>query len=266
MDKVVIITGGSSGIGKACAFEFGKNGFKVVITGRNAQPLEDAKTQLESAGIQVLALAMDVSKMADNQRMVEQTLQAFGSIDVLINNAGISMRALFKSLQISVIEQLMEINFMGTVYATKCCLPHIIASKGSILGISSIAGIQGLPGRTGYSASKFAVHGFLESLRLELEEDGVHVGIICPGFTASNIRNAALQADGTPQKNSPLEENKLMAAEKVAEAIFQNMVQRAPEVILTTQGKLTVFLKKFFPAFLQKQVLKHFQKEKNSPF
>jgi short-subunit dehydrogenase len=264
-NKVVIITGGSSGIGKALAEVFGKAGGKIVITGRNYENLIRQSRELESMGIEVLAVKADASKEEDNGRMVEETVKKFGRIDVLINNAGISMRALFEEADLSVIRTVMDINFYGAVYATKFCLPHIIKSKGSIVGISSIAGYRGLPGRTGYSASKFAMQGFLESLRTELLKKDVHVLVACPGFTASNIRNTALSKDGTHQGESPREEEKMMTAEEVALKIFSAVKKRKRDLIMTTQGKLTVFLNKWFPAFMDKMVYNHMAKEKDSP-
>jgi short-subunit dehydrogenase len=151
------------------------------------------------------------------------------------------------------------------VYATKYALPHILQTKGSILGISSIAGYRGLPGRTGYSASKFAMHGFLETLRTELLDQGVHVMIACPGFTSSNIRNRALTAQGQVQGESPLEEGKIMSAEEVADRILKATRQRKRDLVMTTQGKLTVFLNKWLPGLTDRLVLNHFKKEKDSP-
>jgi short-subunit dehydrogenase len=159
----------------------------------------------------------------------------------------------------------MDINFYGTVYATKYALPHILQTKGSVLGISSIAGYRGLPGRTGYSASKFAMHGFLETLRTEVLEKGVHVMIACPGFTASNIRNAALTAQGQVQGQSPLDEGNIMSAEEVADRILKATRQRKRDLVMTAQGKLTVFLNKWLPGLTDRLVLKHFKKEKDSP-
>ncbi|MGV3505528.1 MAG: SDR family oxidoreductase [Adhaeribacter sp.] len=264
-NKVVLITGGTSGIGKALAFAFGQAGASVVITGRKQLPLQETAAALASKQIPHLALEADVSREADCARMVNETLARFGRLDILINNAGISMRALFEDLQLEVIRQVMDINFYGTVYATKYALPHILQSKGSILGISSIAGYRGLPGRTGYSASKFAMHGFLESLRTELLDKGVHVMIACPGFTASNIRNAALTATGQVQGESPLDEGKIMSAEEVADRILQATRQRKRDLVMTGQGKLTVFLNKWLPGLTDRLVLNHFKKEKDSP-
>ena len=264
-DKVVLITGGTSGIGKALAFAFGRAGASVVITGRNEENLHATGEALTAQHIENLALVADVSREADCARMVSQTISRFGQLDILINNAGISMRALFQDVDLAVIRQVMDINFYGTVYATKYALPHILQTKGSVLGISSIAGYRGLPGRTGYSASKFAMHGFLETLRTEVLEKGVHVMIACPGFTASNIRNTALTAQGQVQGQSPLDEGKIMSAEEVADRILKATRQRKRDLVMTTQGKLTVFLNKWLPGLTDRLVLKHFKKEKDSP-
>ena len=174
-DKVVIITGGTSGIGKALAFEFGVKGSKIVITGRNQDALHDTAMQLREKGVDVLPVLADVTSADDNRMMADKALATYQRIDVLINNAGISMRAIFEEVDPEVIRKVMDINFYGAVYATKACLREIIRNKGSIVGISSIAGFRGLPARTGYSASKFALNGFLEALRTELLNSGVHV-------------------------------------------------------------------------------------------
>jgi len=264
-DKVVIITGGSSGIGKACAEVFGRNGAKVVITGRNEVNLNGVCDELMKKGIDILGIVADVSIKEHSQKVVEQTLQKFGRIDCLINNAGISMRALFKDMDVDVLERVMNINFYGTVYATKAVLPYIIQNKGSVVGISSIAGYRGLPARTGYSASKFAMQGFLEALRTELLKEHVHVLVACPGFTSSNIRNTALSKDGSAQGESPLEEGKIMSAESVAEEIYKATVRRKRDLILTGQGKMTVFLNKWLPGLMDSVVYNHMAKEKDSP-
>ena len=167
-NNVVLITGGTSGIGRACALEFGRAGARVVITGRDAARLAATAAELAAAGIEHRTVRGDVGIVADADRAVADTIAAFGRLDVLLNNAGLSMRAKFADVDVRVIEQLMQTNFFGTVYVTKAALPHLLASKGTIVGISSIAGYRGLPGRTGYSASKFAMNGFLEALRTEL--------------------------------------------------------------------------------------------------
>jgi dehydrogenase/reductase SDR family protein 7B len=265
-NKVVLITGGSSGIGKACAEVFGQHGSKIVISGRNEQNLIETKDYLSSLDISIHTVVADVSRKEDNELLVQETLKAFGTIDILINNAGISMRALFEDMDVEVLEKVMDINFYGTVYATKAALPHIIKNKGSIIGISSIAGYRGLPARTGYSASKFAMQGFLESLRTELLKKNVHIMVACPGFTSSNIRNTALSKDGTAQGDSPLDEGKIMSAITVANEIYKATVKRQRDLVLTSQGKMTVFLNKWFPSFMDKMVYNHMAKEKDSPF
>lgn len=264
-DKVVIITGGSSGIGKAMAFEFGRQGSRLMITGRNVDELNKAVQEIREAGITVHGFQSDVSKEDDNRRMAEEAIRLFGRIDVLINNAGISMRALFEDVDLEVVKKVMDINFYGVLYATRYCLPEIKKNKGSIVGISSIAGFRGLPGRTGYSASKFALNGFLEVLRTELLKTGVHVLTACPGFTATNIRRRSLTKDGTSQGESPRAEEKMMTAEECARHIYNATVNRKRTLVLTTQGKLAVFLNKWLPGLADKMVYNVMAKEANSP-
>ncbi|MEK6781096.1 MAG: SDR family oxidoreductase [Bacteroidota bacterium] len=264
-DKAVIITGGSSGIGKALAEVFGSYGSQVLITGRDKDELDDAVRKLSIKGIVVHGLQADVSIEADNKMMASEALRLFGKIDILINNAGIGMRALFEELDLDVIRKIMDINFFGMVYATKYCLPEIIKSKGSIVGISSIAGYRGLPARTGYSASKFALNGFLEALRAEVLKDGVHVLTACPGFTATNIRKRALTKNGSVQGESPREEQTMMSAEECAAHIYKATMNRKKILVLTGQGKLTVYLNKRFPGWMDWLVYHELAKEAHAP-
>ena len=264
-DKVVIITGASSGIGKALALEYATRGAHVVMAARNEERLHQAAEEVSASGVKVLAVVTDVSAEADCKNLINKSIEEFGGIDVLINNAGISMRALFADTDLDVIRQLMGINFWGMVYCTKYALPHLLETKGSVVGISSIAGYKGLPGRTGYSASKFAMHGFLETLRIENMKKGLHVLIACPGFTASNIRNTALNEKGMVQGESPRDEGKMMSAEEVARHIANAIAKRKDRLTLTFQGRLTVILNKFFPKFMDKQVYNHMAKEPDSP-
>jgi short-subunit dehydrogenase len=264
-NKVVIITGGSSGIGKALAEKFGREGSKLLITGRKKEELDNAVAQLRAQGITISGFQADVSVEDDNRRMAEEAIRLYGTIDILINNAGISMRALFSEVDLNVVKKVMDINFYGVLYATKYCLPEIEKNKGSVVGISSIAGFRGLPGRTGYSASKFALNGFLEVLRTELLKTGVHVLTACPGFTASNIRKRSLTKDGSQQGESPRNEEKMMTAEECAHHIYMATVKRKRTLILTTQGKLAVFFNKWLPAFADKMVYNVMAKEANAP-
>ncbi len=265
-NKVVIISGASSGIGKALAEEYSKRGFKVVMAARNIDKLEEIASILKQNNSNILTVKTDVSKENQCKQLVEKTIETFGQIDILINNAGISMRALFEELDLKVIKDLMDVNFWGTVYCTKYALPYLLKSQGSVVGVSSIGGYKGLPGRTGYSASKFAIHGFLEVLRIENLKKNLHVMIACPGFTSSNIRNTALGKDGTQQGESPRDESKMMSAEKVAFYIANAIKKRKRSLILTNQGKMTVLLNKFIPYYLDKMVYKHMAKEPGSPF
>ncbi len=264
-NKVIIITGASSGIGKALAFEFGKKGNTIVITGRNPQKLQEAINELEDARIQVKGIVCDSSSESESREMIAEVIDSYKKIDLLINNAGISMRSMFETVQLSVLKQVMDINFWGTVYATHAALPYLKASKGGIIGISSIAGYRGLPVRTGYSASKFAMNGFLEALRTELLETGVHVLIACPGFTASNIRTASLGSNGQVTGETMRDEEKMMSAEEVASEIYQAYSAKKKTLVLTFQGKLTVFLNKWLNGFMDRLVYNTLKKEKDSP-
>lgn len=264
--KVVIITGGGSGIGKACAATFLARGYRVVITGRRMEKLQEVIAEFKGSSEHILALQADVSIEADGKRIIDETLSKFGRIDVLINNAGISMRALFEEMDLSVLKRLMDTNFWGAVYCTKYALPYLLDSKGSVVGISSIAGKKGLPGRSGYSASKFALEGFMETLRIENLKKDLHVLVACPGFTASDIRISSLSADGSAQGESPREENKMMSAQAVAHEITEAVINRKRDLVLTFNGRLTVWLNKFFPALMDKLVYKHMAKEPGSPF
>lgn len=265
-DKVVIVTGASSGIGKAYAEAFAAAGAAVVMAARNAAAMEDIRSALEQKGSRCLVVTADVSREEDCRILVEKTLEVFGRIDILVNNAGISMRSLLADTDIPVIKRLMDVNFWGTVYCTKYALPHLLASRGSVLAVSSIAGYKGLPARCGYSASKFAMQGFMESLRIENLKKGLHVLIVCPGFTASNIRNVALKGDGSAQGETPRDEARMMQPEEVAASTLKAIVKRKNTLILTTQGKMTVLLNKFFPKFMDKMVYNTMAKEPDSPF
>lgn len=265
--KVVIITGGSSGIGYALAGEFGKLGAKLVIAARDESKLEQARVALLEKGIDVISIPCDVSVESNCENVIDSAVKQYGKIDILVNNAGISMRAAFIETDISVLHKLMDINFWGTVYCTKYALPYLLKTKGSIVGIISVAGHIGLPGRTGYSASKFAVRGFLDTLRSEYSNTGLHVLVAAPGFTASNIRNTALTSNGSPQGETPRNESKMMTAETAAHKIVAAVIKRKNSLVLTfLEGKFTVFLNKFFPTLVSRLAYNQMKKEPNSPF
>lgn len=258
-DKVVIVTGASMGIGKALATDAYHRGAKIAVCARNFQQLIDTYSDIPETHI--FKFKLDVTDEKECYAFVAQTLNKFGRIDILHNNAGMSMRALFADLDITVLKNLMDVNFWGAVYMTKAALPYIKKSKGVILGVSSIAGYRGLPGRTGYSASKYAMHGFLEALRTELLRTGVHVMWVCPGYTSSNIRNTALGKDGQQMKETNMDESKMMSPEECARIINNGVTKRKRTIIMTRQGKLTVWVNKLFGGLADKLVYKHYVKE-----
>jgi len=266
-NKVVIITGASSGIGLACAREFAKRGASVSLAARSADKLENIKNELVSKGYKVSVTPTDVSRQDDCKQLIDDTVKAFGKIDILINNAGVSMRALFKDVELDVIRHLMDVNFWGTVYCTKYALPYLLKQKGSVVGVSSVAGFIGLPGRVGYSASKFAINGFLETLRTENLKTGLHVLIAAPGFTASNVRKSALTATGTQQGETPRTEEKMMSAEEVAIHLIHAIKRKKRTLVLTfLEGKFTVFLHKWWPSLIDRLSYGLMAKEPDSPF
>lgn len=263
--KVVIITGASSGIGESLVYKFAMEGYAVVLTSRNFEKILEISNSLNTQGFTTFSIKTDVKVEIDCKNLIEQTINKFGRIDVLINNAGVSMRSLFIDLDLSVIKELMDTNFWGCVYCSKYALPHIILSKGSIVGVSSVAGYIGLPARTGYSASKFAMHGFLNTLRIEMFPKSVHVMIACPSFTATNIRKSALNFQGKSQGESPRDESSMMSSEKVAKIIYNALKAKKRTVIISLTGKLSIFLNKFFPSLIDRITYKEMKKEKNSP-
>ena len=263
-DKVIIVTGASSGLGLATVKLFASHGAKVVMAARSIDKLEQLKAEMPEPA-NVLCVKTDVAVEEDCKNLVEETVKTFGRIDVLVNNAGISMRAMFIDLDLDVIKRLMDTNFWGTVYCTKYALPYLLESKGSVVGVISTAGYLGLPGRTGYSASKFAIRGFLSTLRVEHRYDGLHVMVFAPGFTASDIRNKALLADGTPQGKTPRDEKKMMTAEKVAKKMALGLKFRKNEMLLTPVGKITKFFTFALPKFSEWCEYKLMAKEPESP-
>lgn len=264
--KVVVITGASSGIGEAMAKLYGQMGAKVVLGARSEEKLKQLTEQIISAGGQATYSVTDVTVAEECKRLIDKAVDTFGGIDVLICNAGISMRAIFDDVDLSVLHRLMDVNFWGTVYCSKYALPYLQQSKGSLVGISSVAGLHGLPGRTGYSASKYAMTGLLETIRIENLKKGLHVMVACPGFTASNVRFSALVADGSQQGSTPREEGKMMTAEQVARIVARGIAKRKRLCLMEAEGRATHFVKKFAPRLLDKIFYWVMSKEPDSPF
>ena len=258
-DKIVVITGGSDGIGKALVAQFLALGAKVATCGRNENKLSLLVAEFPTSNL--YTAQVDVSKQDQSEAFIKQVVDNWGRIDVLINNAGISMRALVSEVSVQTLQNVMDINFWGTVYCTKAALASIKQNKGVIVGVSSIAGYRGLPGRSGYSASKFALNGWLEALKTELYASGTHVMWVCPGFTTSNIRNAALDKNAKAQGESPMDEGAMMSSEDCATHIIHAIEKRSRSLVLTFTGKRTVFMNKYFPAWADKLVHHFFFKE-----
>ncbi|MBI2606530.1 MAG: SDR family oxidoreductase [Deltaproteobacteria bacterium] len=258
-DKVVVITGAAAGIGKATAMAFARQGARVVIGDIDEPALGAAAEEIASAtGAQTLGVRADVTDKSDCSRLVETAVERFGRLDVLVNNAGITMRAKLADTTPEVVEKVMRVCFNGTLYCTKYALPHILESRGSIVGISSIAGRRGIPGRTGYSAAKFAVQGFFESLRTEILRTGAHVLVVCPGFTSTGIRASAGAAGDAAQVLDPRRNERHMTADEVGERIMRAVRARKRDLVLTRQGHLTILLNRFFPGLADRLVYRHF--------
>lgn len=264
-NKVVIITGASTGIGRAIAKEFSLNGSMVVLAARHQENLTEATEEIRLLGGKAIFVVTDVSIEADCKRLIETTVNEFGRIDILVNNAGLSMRALFNDVDLKVLHRLMDVNFWGTVYCTKYALPYLLEARGSIVGVSSVAGFHGLPGRTGYSASKFAIHGFLETVRIENLKKGLHVMIIAPGFTSSEIRKHALTADGKEQGESPRNEGRMKSPEYVARWVLKGIRKKKRNKLLTLDGKLTALLQRIVPGLVDRAYYYEMSKEPLSP-
>lgn len=266
-EKTVVITGASSGIGLACARAFHDKGAKVVLAARSEDKIEALAAELneKSGEKRAIAVKTDVAVEADCKNLIEKAVAAFGGVDILLNNAGVSMRANFADLDLDVIRRLMDINFWGTVYCTKYAYPYIIAGKGSIVGISSVAAVHGMPCRTGYSASKYAMEGFLETIRVETLKKGVHVMIVIPGFISTNVRKAALIADGSVQAESPRDEDKMMTPEELARRIIRGIEREKRKFATSWEGRYTPVVNFFLPGLVDKMYYNHMKNEPNSP-
>jgi len=263
-NKVVIITGASSGIGKSCAETCAREGATLVLASRRKEILQTLANELKDQfKVPILTVRCDVTQEADCKLLIDETVASFQKIDVFINNAGIGMRALFQKLDLIVIKKVFDVNFWGAIYCTKYALPYLLASRGSVIGISSIAGFHPLPGRTGYSASKAALNSFLDALRIENLQTGLHVMLVAPSYVSSNLRYVALVDDGSAQGDTSVDENRIMSTSTVAEHVVDGLLKRRRTIILTGQGKAMVWLSKLLPAWVDRLVYSHFTKEKN---
>lgn len=257
--KVIVITGASDGIGAEMARQLAHahgSGVALVLAARNAQMLADVAGQCEALGAQALVVPTDVTAQEQCNRLVAAAMERFGRIDGLINNAGRSAHALFEEVaDLGWYEELMRINLWGSVWCTHAALPHLKASKGSIVAVSSIVGLVGVPGRTAYAATKFAMTGFFETLRMELKGARVSVTTAYPGVVATNIRVRGFNADGKPAGVSKLKEDDAMSVEECARLIIEGMNKRQREVVMTAKAKVGRFLKLIAPGVVEDMAL-----------
>jgi short-subunit dehydrogenase len=256
-DKVVVITGASSGIGRELAYQLAEQGAWLSLAARNGEQLANVAKECEARGGKAIAIVTDVSEQAQCAQLIQRTVDHYHRIDVLVNNAGITMWANFEDVSdISFYEQMMRVNYLGSVYCTYYALPFLKKTKGQIIGISSLAGKNGLPKRSGYVASKHAMVGFFDSLRIELEEHGISVTMIYPDFVATESHKKAFGADGNPIGKSPLRESQVMSAEKCAKLIIQAAATRKRELIMTWRGKIGLWIKLIAPGVVDRMAQK----------
>ena len=238
----------------------------MVLAARNTDAINTLADKLneKNAG-HAVAVRTDVTVEEDCKQLIQSAIDEFGRIDVLINNAGLSMRANFADVEIDVLKRLMDVNFWGAVHCTKYALPSLLESEGSVVAISSVAGVHGMPGRTGYSASKYALQGFMDTVRIENLKKNLHVMVVVPGFVATNIRWTALVADGSEQGESPRVEEKMMTPEELALCIIRGLKKRKRRVAPSYEGRFTPILKLLWPSLVDKLFYNHLKREPNSP-
>jgi NAD(P)-dependent dehydrogenase (short-subunit alcohol dehydrogenase family) len=259
--KVVAITGGASGIGAALAWRFGRAGALIALIDIDPAEAENREKELLRAGITAFAQRADVASEPEAASAMAGIIRRFGGIDILINNAGISHRGPFREAEISTIRKVMEVNFFGSLICTKAALESLMARKGMILVISSIAGLMPLLGRTAYCASKHALHGLFATLRGELREQGVHVMVACPGFTRTNLQNRAIDGKGRPASSSRTMMGREASPEKVADSIFRGAAKRKEMLVLSSAGRLSYLLFRFAPAIYERMMIKSLARE-----
>jgi NAD(P)-dependent dehydrogenase (short-subunit alcohol dehydrogenase family) len=230
--KVVLITGASSGIGRAAALRLASYGAPVVLAARRQAALEEIAGVITARGGQALAVPTDVTDAVQCQRAVTAAVERFGGLDILICSAGLSLRGYFDGTALEVLERVMRVNFFGTLYCTHAALPHIKARRGSLIAISSLTGKRGIPSYALYGASKAAVHGLYESLRLEVEPDGVHVGVLAPAYVDTPLRDNVLGQDGKPWANAPPPPFRIWPVEKCVDRLIRLIVRRRAEALL----------------------------------
>lgn len=256
-DHVIIVTGASEGIGRALCLALAPQRPRLVLAARNEARLNELKAEVEAQGAQALVVPTDVTDEAACKALIERSIEAWGQIDVLINNAGGTMWTRMEDVEdLTIYERLMRLNYLGSVYCTYFALPHLKKSQGRIVGLSSVAGITGVPTRTAYSASKHAMFGFFDSLRIEVAPYGVSVTMVAPDYVLSEIHRRALGKDGKPLGASPLKEDKIMTSEACARLIVEAMDKRQRLLLTSTRGKIGRWLKMLAPGLMDKMAAK----------
>lgn len=262
-EKVIVITGASEGIGRALALAFAPQKPKLVLAARNEDRLKELKNEIELLGGQALVSPTDVADEQACKNLIQAAVSAWGGVDVLVNNAGRTMWTTLQDLKdTSIIEQLIRVNYLGAAYCTYYALPYLKASKGRIATISSVTGLTGVPTRTAYSASKHALFGFFDSLRIELIGTGVTVSMIAPDFVLSQMHRRAFDSDGNPLGTSPMQEDKIMTAEACAAMIVKAIEKRDRLLITSLRGKLGRWIKMIAPGMIDNLALKAIRERK----
>jgi short-subunit dehydrogenase len=250
---IVIITGASTGIGEELAYRYAARGASIVLSARRESELERVAAGVRALGGNALTVAADVAQQDDCRRIIDRAVSQFGRIDTLINNAGMTMWAKFADIaDVSILARIMQVNYMGAVYCTHFALPHLRRSRGRLVGIASLTGLVGVPTRTGYAASKHAMRGFFDSLRIELADEGVTVTMIYPGFVATGIRENATGADGQAAKIDPVNRDEVMSVDECASLCMRAIDARDREMVMTLKGKLGQWLKLIAPGVIDK--------------
>jgi len=255
-NKTIVITGASAGIGRTLAISLAQQDANLVLAARNQEALEQTITACTNYPGKVIAVPTNVTQAEACQQLIERAIAKFGQIDVLINNAGIGMLTCFDEVSdVSIFEQVMQVNYLGAVYCTYYALPYLKTSRGLLVAISSICGKTGVPTRTGYVASKHAMQGFFDTLRIELHSTGVDVLVVSPGFVATDIRQRALGGDGKPLGKSPRDETQgNMSVDECVRQIIWAMERRKREHIMTLKGKAIPWAKLIVPGFVDRIV------------
>ncbi len=263
-NKVVVITGGSSGAGEALAYKFSKEGFDVVIGGTNLERLKKVQLNIKSIGTRCEYIVHDVSVEKDVKKMIELTIKSFGKLDVLICNAGISYRSVFEHANMEVFEKLFKINFFGSIYSVKHSIPYLIKSEGSIIAISSLNGFIATPTRSAYVSSKHALQGFFDSIRLELKNKNVNVMVASPGYFESNFRKNTLKSDGNKEGSTARDQKGMITSEHLADKIYDGYKNKKRDLIFTFRGKLAHLIKNWFPKLSDRLSYKEILNERES--